>query len=202
MEQLQIPKLHLTHGQVIWVLCRGEEPDEHQLRQIKDQIRYLRQVGIPFSEEKRGKGRGNAIRYRFEELVELGVAVYAMRRGLRPRDIGAFILPHRGDIHRLIRQAVTEQPVGALEASWVKSRGKEIPFLSKDISLRLHDRYSETPGRYELVTSEEKVRSEDLFSVGEVYADGAVRPLVPLTRIALELLVWAKEAPDIRPGRR
>jgi hypothetical protein len=38
-------KLNLTHGQVAWALARGAPPAALLL----DQLRYLRQLGVPFS---------------------------------------------------------------------------------------------------------------------------------------------------------
>jgi hypothetical protein len=47
---------------------------------LRNDIRYLRQLGVPHSEEAVGAGRGNRIFYGFEELIECGVALYAIRR--------------------------------------------------------------------------------------------------------------------------
>ena len=60
--------LSLTHGQVAWALARGQQPSD----QLIDQLRYLRQLGVPFSKHELGGGRGNRIRYGFDQLIELG----------------------------------------------------------------------------------------------------------------------------------
>jgi hypothetical protein len=44
--------LSLTHGQVAWALARGQPPSD----QLIDQLRYLRQLGVPFSKAELGAG--------------------------------------------------------------------------------------------------------------------------------------------------
>jgi hypothetical protein len=38
-----------------------------------------------------GGGRGNRIRYRFDHLIELGVAVFGLQRGLTPREVAGIV---------------------------------------------------------------------------------------------------------------
>jgi len=71
------------HGQVAWALARGQPPSE----QLIDQLRYLRQLGVPFSKAELGAGSGHRIRYGFDHLIELGVAVFGLERGMRPREV-------------------------------------------------------------------------------------------------------------------
>ena len=42
----------LTLGQVAWALARGQRPSD----QLIDQLRYLRQLGVPFSKAELGAG--------------------------------------------------------------------------------------------------------------------------------------------------
>jgi hypothetical protein len=44
---------------VAWALARGQPPSD----QLIDQLRYLRQLGVPFSKAELGAGSGNRIRY-------------------------------------------------------------------------------------------------------------------------------------------
>jgi len=69
-------ELSLTHGQVAWALARGQPPTALLL----DQLRYLRQLGVPFSKSELGGGRGNRIHYGFDHLIELGGAVWSAAR--------------------------------------------------------------------------------------------------------------------------
>jgi hypothetical protein len=55
-------------------------------------LRYLRQLGVPFSKAELGAGSGNRIRYGFDHLIELGVAVFGLERGMRPREVARILI--------------------------------------------------------------------------------------------------------------
>jgi hypothetical protein len=164
-------------------------------------LRYLRQLGVPFSQQELGGGRGNRIRYGFDHLIELGVAVFGLQRGMRPREVARLLVDHRPEFRRCYRDTLAALPASAFEAEWVKSRGVMVPVMN-EIVLRLHDRYSERPGTFELVPGDPFAFLTQFASVTERYPGGEVRTLLPLTRLVIELVVWAREAPEIKPGRQ
>lgn len=194
---MDIPALQLSSGQLLWALNRGRPPSPR----LRNELRYLRQLGVPHAEDAVGEGRGNRLRYGYEELIEVGVAMDAIRRGMKPREAAQLLIRERPTFRTLFRQALEEQPEAALTSDWVKSRGKFIPMLSQDLQLRLHDRYTATPGTFQIIKADGDTAPADLFGMSEVFADGEQRVLIPLTRLALELLAWALEVPAIRPGR-
>jgi hypothetical protein len=199
---LAVPRLHLSHGQLVWTLCLGQFPLPPQQRHLVAQLRYLRQVDIPFREATRGRGRGNPLTYSYEEAVDVAVALKALRRNVQPHLVRTFLLNNRPVLRPLYRQALEEQPVGALETDWVKSRGSIIAVLEQEYFLRLHNRYSETPGRVELVPPGAAHRFEHVFSLQEHMADGTTVVNIPLTRLILDLVYWARRVPPIRAGRK
>jgi hypothetical protein len=189
------PAFVLTHGQVLWVLARGVPPD----RQLIDQVRYLRLLGVPFKKSELG-GHYSRVRYGFEHLIELGLGVFAIRRGMKPGEVADFLIKNRNSFRGLYVRALKEQPPNAIPAAWAKSRGRKIPILENEIFIRLHDRYAETPGRIEVIAPEKAQDLNEIFALGESYPGEQSRTLVPLTRLILELATWAGEAPEIRPG--
>jgi hypothetical protein len=191
-----LPKLSLTHGQVAWAISLGRQPEQRLL----DQIRYLRRLGVPFEESELGTGRGNRVRYRFDHLIELGLGVAALRRGMAPKDITGLLVKQRKALRRFYREAYLDQPDAALNADWVKSRGQSIPLLANERFLRLHDRYSDAPGKIERMRQDEIADPSQLFSMVERRPGEKLRTLFPLTRLVLELVAWALEAPETRPG--
>ena len=186
----EIPKLNLSHGQVLWALSHGMPASQDTIAQV----RYLRLLGVPFGTEDLRIGSGYRISYRFEHLIELGLALFGLRRGLKPKDIAEMLTKNRAQLRRLYRQALQEQPQAALKAEWVKSRGRIMPFLGHEIFLRLHDRHSEMPGQFDVLGPDEALGRP------EVYPGEQTRTLVPVTRLVLELVAWAMEAPATRPG--
>jgi hypothetical protein len=164
-------------------------------------LRYLRQLGVSFSKSELGGGSGNRIRYGFDHLIELGVAVFALQRGMRPRELARILADHRAEFRRWYRDTLAALPASAFEAEWVKSRGAMVP-IRNEIFLRLHDRYSERPGSFELVPGDPFALLAQFATVTERYPGDEVRTLLPLTRLVIELVAWAREAPEIKPGRK
>ena len=189
--------LSLTHGQVAWVLARGQQPSALLL----DQLRYLRQLGVPFSKQELGGGSGNRIRYGFDHLIELGVALFGLQRGMAPREVVRILVEHRVELRRCYRDTVAALPASAFEEPWVKSRGAVVPIMD-EICLRLHDRYSERRGTFEVVPADGFAALMEIETITEKYPGGGVRTLLPLTRLVLEVVAWAREAPEIKPGRQ
>src|SRR5262249_21806648 len=169
--------LSWTHGQVAWALARGAPP----AALLIDQLRYLRQLGVPFSKSELGSGRGHRIRYGFDHLIELGVALFGLQRGLAPREVAGILVDHRAELRRCYRDIVAALPDAAFEAEWVKSRGAMVPLINEAF-LRLHDRYAEQPGSYELVPGDPLALLQQFATATERYPGGETRTLVPLTR--------------------
>ena len=194
---VSLTDLSLTHGQVAWALARGQQPTA----MLTDQLRYLRQLGVPFSRHELGGGRGNRIRYGFDHLIELGVALFGLQRGMTPRAVAGILVEHRAELRRCYRDILAALPASAFEAEWVKSRGAVVPIMNETF-LRLHDRYSERPGSCELVPGGSFDLLSQLATVTERYPGDELRTLLPLTRLVIELVAWAREAPEIKPGRK
>src|SRR5258708_28059169 len=114
-----IPVFQLTQGQVAWTLSLGQAPS----KQTVDQLRYLRHLGVPFPKVSLGEGRGHHVRYGYDQLIECGVALYAIRRGMVPREVASYLTSARRKFRRYYREAFLEQPDAALTAPWVKTRG-------------------------------------------------------------------------------
>ena len=75
-------------------------------------------------------------------------------------------------------------------------RHMQVPLLGNEIFLRLHDRHAEAPGKIEVLGPDQVIP----FGLAELYPGEQTRTLVPLTRLVLELVAWAMEAPQTRPG--
>ncbi|MDR3385590.1 MAG: hypothetical protein P4L92_00950 [Rudaea sp.] len=193
-----IPHLQLTHGQVAWSVSLGQTPRQETI----DRLRYLRQLGIPFTAKEQGQGRGNTLIYAFDHLIECGVGLFGLRRGMRPADVAEYIVPNRRDLRQAFRDAYLEQPDGALSAPWVKKRGDSRALLKIDRFLRMHDRYREPTGAIETVTFDNAVPGAQLFDQVERYPGEEARLLLPITRMVLELVAWAQEAPEVKRGRQ
>jgi len=180
---------------VAWVLSLGQPP----AKLLVDQMRYLRTLGVPFTTKELGGGRGNWLRSDYYQLVETGAAIAAIRRGMSPAEAAKVLVDNRAELRPLYRQAFLEQPDAALQASWVKSRGREQALPANRIDLRLHKRYSSSPGKIEIVLPGRELPGTQLGDAVEQFDDDTLA-LVPLSRLVLEWTAWALEAPEIKPG--
>ena len=178
-----LPKLDLTHGQVLWTLSLGMTPPQR----VIDQLRYLRQLGVPFAKSELGLGRGYRLRYDYFRLVEAGVALYAVRRGLDSQDVTSYLISERRMLRRFYRAALLEQSEGALAANWVKSRSQKIPVrLRSERFLRLPDRWTEPAQKSGLLNLADLKELRKLSVLAERLPGETARTLVPLTRLVLE----------------
>ena len=194
---MDIPNFSLSFGQVAWSLSFGEQPKQFLI----DKLNYLRQLGIPFLREKKPLGSGNRVEYNYYDLVECGVAMYALKNGMKPADLVKVLAGDRENMHRIYEQALAEQPDACLTAEWVKSKGRIGVVLEHDISLRLHDRYSDTPLKVEPIGLND-AKNQDIsgmFDLVEHYGSSQER-LVPLTKLAIQWVYWAQQAPVFKPG--
>ncbi len=201
----KIPDLSLSHGQVLRAIAYGEEPSQR----MKDEARYLRILGVPFDEKKQSTGRGNRRLYDFDDLIELAVAFFYLRHGMKPKDLGEYMPKARKGLRELARRAFLEQPETAMQPDWVKSRGKKVPLLANEIFLPYHDRYSETPAKIEFSSDKSdsgKTGKGDITDLIKLLnpttrlSTGEERAAIPLTRLVLETVAWALEMPELRTG--
>ena len=120
---------------------------------------------------------------------------------MKPREIVTLLVGNRKRLREIYRKAWSDQPEAAVASEWVKSRGRILPVLANEIVLRLHDRYSSAPGTIELLGQKDQIRDlSQLVVPVETYPGEGARTLLPLTRLALELVAWAQEAPELKPG--
>lgn len=193
-----LPDLNLSLGQVLWSLNHGREPD----KLLKDQVRYLRLLGIPKKVEQGARGSGNRIRYDFFDLVEMGLALEALNRRFTPKSISAVLNNDRERMTKVIEAAWLEIPEAELGQTWVKSRGSLPPGIIDDLYLRLHERRHEKWGKLDFLGPD--APGAKAFPLGPIerFEDGTTAELVPIKRSMVPWVVWAWEAPEVRTGPR
>lgn len=191
-----LPDLNLTQGQLLWALGHGQDAKTT----LRNQVRYLRQLGIPKNSAEQVAGPGNRIRYDFHDLVELGLGVTALKHRFKPKDISAVLVDGRESMRQAIEMAWREMSEEAIQANWVKSRGAIVPLRLDDFYLRLHDRRTEKWGKVDIVRPEQVKPGLEVFTPIEIFEDKEVRVLFPLQALMLPWVAWALEAPPIRTG--
>ena len=191
-----LPDLSLTQGQLLWAIEHGRTP----VKLLKDQVRYLRQLGVPKNSADQLPGSGNRVRYDFHDLVELGLGVTALKRRFKPKDISAVLVEGREYVRHAVEIAWREMSDEQITAEWIKSRGTIVPFRMNDFYLRLHDRRSEAWGKVDVVRPGSVDPDIEVFTPIEIFEDGEIKVLFPLQTLMLPWVAWALEAPPTRTG--
>jgi len=194
MTTTKLPDLSLTHGQALWAIAKGTEPRPR----MKDEARYLRLLGIPFSKKEQGTGRGNKLTYDFDRLMELALALYCLQHGMKPKDVETYITKLRSDIRKLTRATFLEQSPEALNA-WIEHEDSVV-LSAEPKYLAFYDRYSDTFGKLEYPKKPEAKGLKGLIEPVTRMPNGNTRAAIPLTRIVLETVAWALRAPVIKTG--
>ena len=199
---IHVPRLRLSFGQLSWSIARGQPPSE----ELKARLRYLRQLGIPVAdgEPGRGAGQGRRILYGFDDLIETGVAVEALRLRVKPKDL-RILVDHRRACRHSYHRAHARIAPGAWDAPWIRERrAHQQLMLPDEVLLRLHDRFDQTPGRFSIAGLDDALPATDLplGTAVEVLPGQSPLVLISLTKLVLELVTWAREAPATRPGPR
>lgn len=199
MDKADPSRLRLTHGQVLWTLARGKEPSQ----ELRESVKYLRKLGVPFSRKTLGVGRGSSVSYRFPELMELSIALLLRERGMDLRDI-AFALRHLRSKLSPSYFRTYEAPKDGFGAP-VAFRWRGMPEdepsivlegIYVDLCLHLKDtRWYQTP--FKLMGPVEVLRA--IQTMGR---DLSYLGLIALSELVRDTFHLAREAPEIRRGRR
>lgn len=193
---MDTPQLNLSFGQLAWSLNFGETPKQYFI----DKLNYLSKLGIPFNRDTKKAGSGNRVNYSYEDLMECGVAMYGLSIGLKPKDLKLLLLDRREVYRDAFRRAIINHPESVMREEWVKYKGRGYKGIINvhDVFLRLHDRYSDFSGTIDLISFESSLGNPLDFI--ETFPDGINRPLLPLSRLAVQWTAWALEAPEFKTG--
>ncbi len=192
-----IPRLDLSLGQLTWILSDGQPPSRTTL----DQLRYLRLLGVPFSQEEAGRGRGHRLSYGFYDLIECGLGLFAIRRGLKPKEAATFLLGQRPTLRTRYAACYGALRPESLRRIPPLTSSEPIPLsFGPEEFIRLHTRYSETPLRYEFLGPEALLEGGQWGDPRERFSDGGTALPIPLGRMMRHWLALAQEAPEVRPG--
>ncbi len=186
--------LKLSFGQVAWAISLGREPDPRTL----DNLRYLRQLHVPFTEAER-KGSGNRMVYRFEHLVECGLAYQGQLRRLKPLDIAKAISSQRKWLRSLAMSIFDE--LDPAEFHRVNTAWRKPTYPAKqERYVRFNDRHAQHPWTIEELTIDKDPRKE-LRTIFDVTREDSVTDLIPFKNCIVVWVGWALVAPETRPGR-
>jgi hypothetical protein len=193
-----VPDIQLTHGRAVWVLeTLGFGAGVTHIT-FNHYIKSLRKVGVPFARGGAVSGVGKPVRYSYNHLMELSVALTLRVYGALPDPVLAGIIQFREELHDLYRRAYLEYASG-LGAPVRVSAKTRAEFEMSGIYLDLKIRFG---GGRTLEFGPPKAVSP--FEALRLYAklDTPGRAHLPfnLSALAIAVVECAQSAPNIRRG--
>lgn len=193
-----VPDLQLSHGRALWVLTRLGFAAGIAPLTFNHYVKSLRKLGVPFAYGNIGKGSGTPVRYSFNHMMELSLALTLRVYGTLPDAVMDGLVRFRHDLYALYRRAYIEYKTGLGTPVRIVAKGRA-GFDLSGVYLDLRIRFS--GGRLIAFGPPHPLSP---FEALRVYAkrdtpDRAHLPL-NLSSLAIELVENASIAPPIRRG--
>jgi hypothetical protein len=186
--------MSLTRGQVAWAVCWGRTPEQPVL----DQLRYLKQLGIPFEDGAQGKGRGNRLTYTFYDLMDAAVAMEALRWGIPAR-----LLKHLVERRPAIRKAYLKCFKNIPEAAYADLAAlkptTQTTVFENDVYIFFQGRFSSSPGDTDIVDTTNLSPTAAEVALNH-FMHGPDVTAISLRRLIVPMMLLAAKAPYIPTG--
>ena len=117
----RLSQIALTHGQARWVLAHFNLASGVDEGAFDALLKSFRRDGLPFDETESGQGPGQNLIYKFENLMEIAVALAFRAQGILQRDFVSLIAKKRSILRPLFRRAYLERSTGLGEARAILS---------------------------------------------------------------------------------
>ncbi len=193
-----VPDLQLSHGRALWVLTSMGFAAGITPLTFNHYVKSLRKLGVPFAYGEVGKSTGTPVRYSFNHMMELSLALTLRVYAVLPDPVLAGLARFRHELYALYRRAYVEYRtgLGAPVRITAKSRAAfDMSGVYLDMRIRFSGGRLIEFGPPYLLSPFEALR---------VYAkrdtpDRAHLPL-NLSSLAIELVESASIAPTLRRG--
>ena len=187
------PSISLSHSQALWVLQEIGLSHGSDLSTFAYYVKSLRKIGIPFDRRTDGAPR-KWVRYEFEQLMELAVALALRVYGALPDAIPTALRVHRGRLYPIYCQAISNSATRQLGA--VRVRGltvSEISGVYLELGLAFENGRILEAGAPAALSAREAI---ERFAL----SDATARSWLPLnfSRLAFQILQTAPRAPPTR----
>lgn len=193
-----VPDIQLSHGRAIWVLETLGFGAGGSTLTFNHYIKSLRKLGVPFAHGKAGTGAGKPVRYSYNHLMELCLALTLRVYGVLPDAVLVGLIRFRRELYELYRRAYLEYATGLGAPVQVTAKGRA-EFVMSGVYLDLRIRL----GGWRIIEFGPP-RAISPFEALRVYSklDTPGRAHLPfnLSTLAIALVECAETAPNIRRG--
>ena len=199
----EIDDVALSHGQARCVLRWLDLSIGEDEQTFDAYIKSLRRDGVPFAPEELGVGAGHNLTYKFVHLMELAVALALRTQGILSRHIVGLLALYRSDLRPLYRRAWVEResklgaPRDVIIGSDTRPEKLRIWGTYLDLSLSFTDQGVLVVSKPRLLGPVEALK--DFVAPRPMFYP---RPPLPASQYAQSIVILARNAPEIKRGRR
>ena len=196
----RLDQISLSQGQAIWVIEAMQVAGWLDTAGLNAVVKKLRRHFVPFSEEELQKPKWEEVRYGFEHLLDIVVALKMTSDGMAFRHIVSLLANHRKKLRLIYRRGFLEAESGLgtpLEIRSADGRTMNISGLYLDFSAT-----ARVNGMLATLAPTALAPWEALQRYMGLYISVHMFPLIRVSQLATEAVRLAEAAPDVRRGRK
>ena len=196
----RLDQISLSQGQAIWVIEAMQVAGWLDTAGLNAVVKKLRRHFVPFSEEELQKPKWEEVRYGFEHLLDVVVALKMTSDGMAFRHIVSLLANHRKKLRLIYRRGFleAESRLGApLEIRSADGRTMNISGLYLDFSAT-----ARVKGMLATLAPTALAPWEALQRYMGLYISVHMFPLIRISQLATEAVRLAEAAPEVRRGRK
>ena len=194
----RLDQISLSHGQAIWVIETMQIAGWLDASGLNAVVKKFRRHLVPFSEDELLKPKWEAVRYEFEHLLEIVIALKMTSDGMAFRHIMSLLTNHRKKLRLLYRRAFLEAESGLgtpMEIRSADGRSMKISGLYLDFSAT-----ARVNGMLATLGPTALSPWEALQRYMGPYMSVHMFPLIRISQLATEAVRLAEAAPEVRRG--
>src|ERR1700722_158874 len=196
----RLDQISLSQGQAIWVIEAMQVAGWLDASGLNAVVKKLRRHFMPFSEEELQKPKWEEVRYGFEHLLDVVVALKMTSDGMAFRHIVSLLANHRKKLRLIYRRGFLEAESGLgtpLEIRSVDGRTMSISglYLAFSATARVN-------GMLATLAPTALAPWEALQRYMGLYISVHMFPLIRISQLATEAVRLAEAAPEVKRGRQ
>ena len=196
----RLDQISLSQGQAIWVIEAMQVAGWLDTAGLNAVVKKLRRHFVPFSEEELQKPKWEEVRYGFEHLLDVVVALKMTSDGMAFRHIVSLLANHRKKLRLIYRRGFLEAESGLgtpLEIRSADGRTMNISGLYLDFSAT-----ARVNGMLATLAPTALAPWEALQRYMGLYISVHMFPLIRISQLATDAVRLAEAAPEVRRGRK
>jgi hypothetical protein len=196
----RLDQISLSQGQAIWVIEAMQVAGWLDTAGLNAVVKKLRRHFVPFSEEELQKPKWEEVRYGFEHLLDVVVALKMTSDGMAFRHIVSLLASHRKKLRLIYRRGFLEAESGLgtpLEIRSADGRTMNISGLYLDFLAT-----ARVNGMLATLAPTALAPWEALQRYMGLYISVHMFPLIRISQLATEAVRLAEAAPEVRRGRK